>query len=49
MKLLTFDELRRWVQEADSMKPPTKEEILFDEAVVKALGYYPDWHDMKVQ
>ena len=49
MKPLTMDELFRALLEADNMRYPTKEEMLFDEEAVKVLGYYPDWHNMKVQ
>lgn len=47
---MTMDELFRLLREADnSRRAPTEEEMLFDEAVIKALGYYPNWYNMTIQ
>ena len=48
MKYMTMDELYRILREADDMIHATDEELLFNEAVIEALGYYPNWYDMTV-
>ena len=48
MKVMTMDELYKALLAADNKRNSPKEEWLFDEEVVKVLGYYPDWYNMTV-
>ena len=46
---MTMDELYRLLREADNMMHATQEEMLFDAEAEKVLGYWPEWHNMRMQ
>ena len=46
---MTMNEMYRLLQQANYLAHATREEVLFDEAVIKVLGYWPDWYNMTLQ